>query len=614
MDLKMFREQSLKFKIVVSMVLLSLVTTIIASCAGIWKSSQIITNNAKSSFVQSANIVAEKIYAQFYQVEKNTKLLAQLSSNATSIQSQADMNKLRVSQDGEYSKVRSFSKTIAQNVDGAQATYFYFDQKYSPGYDGSWFAKEGDEFKRQTSNAIIEDDEDNAWYFLPIKLNKPVWSEAYTDPDTNVPMITYSLPVYKNGFFLGLAGIDIALDDLNKILADVKIYKDTHAFLVDEQFRVISSREFETGQNILEVKNGAYKFLEKETAKNANGSTTYKNGLFTQVLSYSKLPNGFILIIEVPQKNIPTKMAETVILLSILGALTVFITAVLALKLGDVLSGPINRVVFSLSNYARKLSTGSDTYLSLSQKLAEGSTKQAASVQETSSTLEESTSMISQNNQSTKQAVLLANDTKEFAIRGEREMSKVVESVAELKKSSEEISKITEVISRIAAQTNILALNAAVEAARAGDAGQGFNVVAEEVRKLAHRTAEATTQITNIIEKNISLSGTCEGLTKQANDSLAEINEQAQKVSELLSEISSSSNEQAVGIAQITTAVGEIEQVIQVNARHADTIAQISQELLHNIQTGIGEIEYIVNGNNNGDGEEEIKQLAMIED
>ena len=193
-------------------------------------------------------------------------------------------------------------------------------------------------------------------------------------------------------------------------------------------------------------------------------------------------------------------------------------------------------------------------------------------------------------------------------------MSKVVESVAELKKSSEEISKITEVISRIAAQTNILALNAAVEAARAGDAGQGFNVVAEEVRKLAHRTAEATTQITNIIEKNISLSGTCEGLTKQANDSLAEINEQAQKVSELLSEISSSSNEQAVGIAQITTAVGEIEQVIQVNARHADTIAQISQELLHNIQTGIGEIEYIVNGNNNGAGEEEIKQLAMIED
>lgn len=591
-------EKSLKFKIVVSMVILSIITTAVASFVGIWKSSQIIKTNARESFALNVDTVAEKIYTQFYETEKSVQLMSKLIANASSINSQKDMQKLGSSKATEYARVRDFVKITLSNVESATGAYFYFDQKYAEAFDGAWYMKnDNGSIVMSKEDSLIVDNEDNAWYFAPIKNKKPVWSEPYVDIDTGIPMITYSMPVYKNDFLLGLSGIDIALGDLTEVLDSVKLYKDTHTFLVGYNYDIIAGGRYKLGEKLLELKKGAYKPLENHIQKKPNGSMTYKDGLRTMVLSYAKLPNGFILISEVPLMNIPTKMTGTIVLLMLIGALTVFATCILALKLGDMLSGPINNVVYDLGSYARKLSTGSDTYLSLSQKLAEGSSQQADSVRETSSTLEESASMIAKTSKSTKEAEHLANNAKEFATVGASEMSKVVKSVTELKESSIEISKITEIIDQIAAQTNILALNAAVEAARAGELGKGFAVVAQEVRNLSIRTTEATSGITEIIGRNLELSTLCEALTQKASNSLVSINTQAQKVSELLGQISGSSSEQSAGISQIKTAVEQIEQVTKINAGHADTIAHISEELLHNIQVGINEIEHIVNGN-----------------
>jgi len=85
-------------------------------------------------------------------------------------------------------------------------------------------------------------------------------------------------------------------------------------------------------------------------------------------------------------------------------------------------------------------------------------------------------------------------------------------------------------------------------------------------------------------------------LTQQTNQSLHEINVQAQKINDILNEISGATGEQSVGISQILNAVAQIEQVVKVNSTYANTIEQISKELLHNISTGIGEIERVVNG------------------
>jgi len=242
-------------------------------------------------------------------------------------------------------------------------------------------------------------------------------------------------------------------------------------------------------------------------------------------------------------------------------------------------SKSIDGITHNLAITAGNVTEAAQKLTNTSNQLSEGTTKQASSIQETSSTLEESASMLHQTTQNTKQAAVLAKHTKDAASKGNTEMHKMLDSMDELKKSSAEISKIIKVIDEIAFQTNILSLNAAVEAARAGDAGKGFAVVAEEVRNLAQRSAQAAKDTAGIIESNIHLSEQGLKISEQVSTSLLEINNEANKVSELLDEISTASQEQEIGINQINKAISQMEYVVQSNASTAQESSS-SAELL----------------------------------
>ena len=264
----------------------------------------------------------------------------------------------------------------------------------------------------------------------------------------------------------------------------------------------------------------------------------------------------------------------------ILGCLsTVVISQYIAWIVSENITKSVKGVLENLSDTSNSLNTLSNELTLTGHKLAEGSTQQAASIQETSSTLEESASMIQQTTQNTKEADKLAKTAKELANKGNLEMQTMVQSMEELKRSSAEISKIIKVIDEIAFQTNILSLNAAVEAARAGDAGKGFAVVAEEVRNLAQRSAQAAKDTAGIIESNLNLSEKCLIVTGQVNSSLVEIKDETNKVSELLEEISTASQEQEIGIGQINQAISQMEQVIHGTAATAQESAFSAEQL-----------------------------------
>ena len=276
--------------------------------------------------------------------------------------------------------------------------------------------------------------------------------------------------------------------------------------------------------------------------------------------------------------------------LVVMGCLsTVLISQYIAWVVSDNITKSVKNVLESLSETSVNLTSLSSDLTVTGSKLAAGTTEQAASIQETSSTLEESESMVHQTTQNTKEADSLAKTAKEFANKGNLEMQTMLESMEELKKSSSEISKIIKVIDEIAFQTNILSLNAAVEAARAGDAGKGFAVVAEEVRNLAQRSAQAAKDTSVIIEGNINLSEKCLIVTGQVNDSLVSIKDGTNKVSELLEEISTASQEQEIGIGQINKAISQMEQVVHGNASTAQESALSAEQLTVHTET-IGEI------------------------
>lgn len=259
--------------------------------------------------------------------------------------------------------------------------------------------------------------------------------------------------------------------------------------------------------------------------------------------------------------------------------ITTIVILIILLTIVKGLVSSMHSITEELGETSEAVSSASSQVEAAAQKLAEGSTEQAASIQETSSTLEETASMVQQNRDNTKQAATLAKQSKDYASKSTGEMQKMMQSMEDLKKSSAEISKIIKVIDEIAFQTNILSLNAAVEAARAGDAGKGFAVVAEEVRSLAHRSADAAKETAKIIESNIAISDNGAIIANDVNQSITEIDLQSRKVSELLDEIAVATDEQTQGISQINKAISQMEIVLASNAQTAEESSSASRAL-----------------------------------
>lgn len=223
--------------------------------------------------------------------------------------------------------------------------------------------------------------------------------------------------------------------------------------------------------------------------------------------------------------------------------------------------------------------------------------------------------MVYQNNENTKQAAMLSKQAMDSAHKGNKEMENMMESMTEIKRSSDQIFKIINVIEEIAFQTNILALNAAVEAARAGEAGMGFAVVAEEVRNLAQRSAQAAKDTSGIIETNIVMSEKGVEVSRKVKDALMEINVQAQKVSELMDEVSAASDEQSQGISQINKAITQMDQVVQENAASAEESASASQELSAQAETmkdTIAQLIAIIEGEGNTSITENVREVRNV--
>ena len=205
--------------------------------------------------------------------------------------------------------------------------------------------------------------------------------------------------------------------------------------------------------------------------------------------------------------------------------------------------------------------------------------QQAASLEQTAASMEELTATVKQNAENARQASQLAKSASDTAEKGGKVVDGVVKTMSEIAGSSKKIADITSVIDGIAFQTNILALNAAVEAARAGEQGRGFAVVAGEVRNLAQRSAQAAKEIKTLIEVSVSRVDAGSLQVATAGETMHDIVNAVVRVTDIMGEIASASDEQSRGIDQIGLAVTEMDRVTQQNASLVQESAAASASL-----------------------------------
>lgn len=243
----------------------------------------------------------------------------------------------------------------------------------------------------------------------------------------------------------------------------------------------------------------------------------------------------------------------------------------------------VDKTVSRVADSEREVSVAAKSVGARSRELAESSSRQATALEQVSSSLEEMTSMTRQTADNAHQARQIAEETRTAADEGNRNMSSLISALDAIKSSSDEQAKIVETINDIAFQTNILALNAAVEAARAGDAGRGFAVVAEEVRRLAQRSADAAQNTSQMIETSIENAETGVAINGEVARVLSEIQTRAAQASNLISEIAAASSEQAQGIDQINSAVGDVDRATSAAAETSREASKVSDKLNHEV-------------------------------
>jgi len=435
---------------------------------------------------------------------------------------------------------------------------------------------------------------------------------------TGNPVVPICTPVFsKNGKFAGTMAVLLKIDFFSKKISSIKIGTTGYAFMTDKNGIAISHPDKKQILNLDITRMEGMSHIAKKILANEAGVDAYTFQGIDKIAGFSPVDlTGWNLCVTQDTDDFLSTAHHIRNMILIVGIIALILTATAIFFFARGISRPITMAVHVLNEASAQVASASTQVASTSLSLAEGAAEQASALEETSSSLEEMASMTCRNADNTSEADAIMKDSSRVITQSSESMRELTESMKDILKTSEETHKIIKTIDEIAFKTNLLALNAAVEAARAGEAGAGFAVVANEVRNLALRAADAAKNTAELIEGSDKKIKDSYELVSHTNRSFSEVAGYAEKVGQLVAEISAASHEQSQGVSQINLAVTEMDKVTQSNAVHAEESATAAEQMNAQSEQMLGIVKklmIVIDGSSNGNARKlEEKRIAGL--
>ena len=416
------------------------------------------------------------------------------------------------------------------------------------------------------------DAEDMAWFYGAYNSGGPYWTGIHEFEGEL--MVSYVEPVIINGVKAGVVGADIFVDHIVDTVNDIKVYDTGFAVLEDNHNKFVESNDYFNSLDAAEKgKLANLPHLDHgEVFELSLGESRY-------MATHSGLINDYYIYLLAPKSEYNAETSVSVLRFAIIFPVVLVVVTVSCFYIGKSMGKPLITAAESLNTAINDINAAAVQFSQIASNLSDSDYEQAAFIEETSAKMNETAAMAQQNTENTFRAKELAQGTGQIIKDTLANANEMIRSMSELNKSSEEITKIIGIINHISFQINILALNASVEAVRAGSAGNGFSVVADEVRNLSQQSSATANNTETIITNNKTLTEENAENTNAVSRTLSEVGENAKKVVDLLNEISIASNEQLNGIRQINTALTEVEKTTQSNAAAAEETSAAAERL-----------------------------------
>ena len=462
------------------------------------------------------------------------------------------------------------------------------------------------------------------WYKGANEAQDTVITAPYVDAQSGGLIVTFARPFYRNGQLAAVIGADIAITDVIEIVSGIAPTESSFGFLTTSDGTLVAHPDanltLEPSTRLSDALTQSR--LNQITQADVPQALSLQNSDKLLMGSQVGGDSGWQLVIAMDEaeataglRAIATTSIVTLLIVAAITAVLFGLLLTLLLRRLLVARDAMNNIASGEGDLTRRLpEEGNDEVTQIAsafnlfvgkmeavlidvrtssesvhhaaneiamggQDLSRRTDNAAASLQQTSASIEEITSTVQHTAASAKEANKLSQTASEVANEGGKVVANVVTTMEDITKASDKIGDIVTLMNSISFQTNLLALNASVEAARAGEHGRGFAVVADEVRKLAGRSSEAANDIQKLIEDSQSKVNNGTTLVRNAGATMQDIVAHITRVTDVLEEINAATSEQSDGINQVNIAVAELDRMTQENAAMVEESTTAAEQL-----------------------------------